>query len=94
MGEITEEILEYLSSRKADQRIFLADLLVDRAHLVMLNEQGLISEEICWKIISALEEIKEDLPLLGGEDIHEAIEAAVIARVGPEGENAYWPITQ
>ena len=85
MGEITEEILEYLSSRKADQRIFLADLLVDRAHLVMLNEQGLISEEICWKIISALEEIKEDLPLLGGEDIHEAIEAAVIARVGLEG---------
>ncbi len=85
LGDVSEEILEYLSSRKADERIFLADLLVDRAHLVMLNEQGLISDDLCQKIVAALEEIEEGLPLGAGEDIHEAIEAAVIARVGPEG---------
>ena len=85
LGEISEEILQYLSSRKADERIFLADLLVDRAHLMMLNEKGLISEELSCQILAALDEIEEGLPLGGGEDIHEAIEAAVIDRVGPEG---------
>jgi len=85
LGEISEEILQYLSSRKADERIFRADLLVDRAHLMMLNERGLISEELCGQILAALDEIEEGLPLQGGEDIHEAIEGAVIDRVGPEG---------
>lgn len=85
LGEISDEILDYLSSRKADQRIFKADLLVDRAHLIMLKEKGLISEDVCLKIISALDEIGERQHLGEGEDIHEAIEAAVIARVGPEG---------
>ena len=45
MGEISADVLDYLSSREADRRIFEADLLVDRAHLVMLREQGLISGE-------------------------------------------------
>ena len=85
MGEISEDILDYLSSRKADQRIFLADLLVDRAHLVMLKERGLISEEVALKIIAALDEIEEGSALRAGEDVHEAIEAAVIVLVGPEG---------
>lgn len=85
LGEISDEILDYLSSRKADQRIFKADLLVDRAHLIMLKEKGLISKDVCLKIISALDEIGERQHLGEGEDIHEAIEAAVIARVGPEG---------
>jgi argininosuccinate lyase (EC 4.3.2.1) len=85
LGEISEDILDYLSSRKADQRIFLADLLVDRAHLVMLKEMGQISEEVASKIIAALDEIEEGSALGAGEDVHEAIEAAVIALVGPEG---------
>ncbi len=42
LGEISEDVLEFISSREADRRIFEADLLVDRAHLVMLREQGLI----------------------------------------------------
>ena len=39
------------------RRIFAADLLVDRAHLVMLKEQGLISSEVCSQIMAALDEI-------------------------------------
>ncbi len=86
MGEISGDVLEYLSSRKADERIFEADLLVDRAHLVMLREQGLISDQVCSQIIAALDEIGEAKSDLGaGEDVHEAIEAGVLARVGPEG---------
>jgi len=83
-GEISQDVLDYLSSRAADVRIFEADLLVDKAHLIMLQEQGLISLEICSKIIAALDGLK--ISDLGeGEDVHEAIESYVLSRVGPEG---------
>jgi argininosuccinate lyase len=87
LGEISGDVLDYLSSRVADERIFEADLLVDRAHLVMLKEQGLISSEVCSQIMAALDEIGKaaDAKSGAGEDVHEAIEAGVLARVGPEG---------
>ena len=84
LGEISEDVLDYLSSRDADKRIFEADLLVDRAHLVMLRKQGLISGEVCSCIIAALDDVTES-DLGAGEDVHEAIEAKVLAKVGPEG---------
>jgi len=81
LGGISGEVLEYLSSREADRRIFRADLLVDRAHLIMLKEQGLITPEECARILQALGQLR--LENLGeGEDVHEAIEAYVLARVG------------
>jgi argininosuccinate lyase len=84
LGAISDDVLMYISSREADKRIFKADLLVDRAHLIMLKEQGLICSEDCSRIIDALDSIDE--PSLGdGEDIHEAIEALVISSVGEIG---------
>jgi argininosuccinate lyase len=78
---------EFLSSLADDERIFAADIAVDRAHVVMLAEQGIIDDEDAGAILSALAEIEAaghgDLP--DGEDVHEAIETAVIDRVGPEG---------
>ncbi|AOW81215.1 argininosuccinate lyase [Halodesulfurarchaeum formicicum] len=78
---------DFLSSMAADTHIFAADLAVDRAHVTMLAEQGIIPAETAGEIFDALEEIEaaghEALP--DGEDVHEAIETAVIERVGPEG---------
>src|SRR5512137_324404 len=87
LGECRQDVLDYLSSRKADERIFEADLLVDKAHLVMLREQGLISVEVSSKIIAALNDLMQagSHSLGAGEDVHEAIEAYVLARVGQEG---------
>jgi argininosuccinate lyase len=87
LGEIRQDVLNYLSSREADEYIFQADLLVDKAHLVMLREQGLISGEVCSRIMRALDDLMEEgsCTLGAGEDVHEAIEAYVLARVGPEG---------
>ena len=77
----------FLSSLDADQRIFEADLAVDRAHVVMLAEQGIITADDAGAILDALDEVEEaghgSLP--EGEDVHEAIESAVIERVGPAG---------
>ncbi|GAB3017804.1 argininosuccinate lyase [Natronobiforma cellulositropha] len=77
----------FLSSLAADERIFAADLAVDRAHVVMLAERDIVDAEVAGAILSALESVEADghggLP--GGEDVHEAIETAVIERIGPDG---------
>ena len=77
----------FMSSLAADARIFEADLAVDRAHVVMLAERGIVADDEAGAILSALDEVEaaghEALP--DGEDVHEAIETAVIDRVGPEG---------
>jgi len=76
LGEISGEVLDYLSSREADRRIFQADLLVDRAHLIMLKEQGWITLEECTRILQVLGQLRQE-DLGEGEDVHEAIEAYV-----------------
>jgi argininosuccinate lyase len=87
LGESLQDVLDFLSSREADERIFLADLLVDKAHLAMLLQQGLVSSELCSKIKAALDDLMNEGPqaLGSGEDVHEAIEAYVLGKVGPEG---------
>jgi argininosuccinate lyase len=78
---------EFLSSLAADERIFRADLNVDRAHVLMLAEQGILTESETAAILTALSEIDieghGELP--DGEDVHAAIETAVIDRVGADG---------
>ncbi|QLH80910.1 argininosuccinate lyase [Halosimplex pelagicum] len=77
----------FMSSLAADERIFAADLQVDRAHTVMLAEQGIVDDEDAAAILDALDDVEAaghgELP--DAEDVHEAIETAVIQRVGPEG---------
>ncbi|WP_459193666.1 argininosuccinate lyase [Halosimplex sp. J119] len=77
----------FMSSLAADERIFAADLQVDRAHVVMLAEQGIVDDEDASAILAALDDVEAaghgELP--DAEDVHEAIETAVIQRVGPEG---------
>ena len=77
----------FLSSLAADAAIFEADLAVDRAHTVMLAEQGIVDDAVAGEILAALDDVEaaghRELP--DGEDVHEAIETAVIERVGPDG---------
>jgi argininosuccinate lyase len=77
----------FLSSLAADERIFAADLAVDRAHVVMLAERGIVEEAVAGEILTALDAVAEagHGALASGEDVHEAIEAAVVERVGPDG---------
>jgi argininosuccinate lyase len=77
----------FLSSLAADQRIFAADLAVDRAHVVMLAEQGIVDADNAGAILAALDDIEAagHGALPEGEDVHSAIETAVIERVGPTG---------
>ena len=78
---------EFMSSLAADERIFAADLAVDRAHVVMLEEQGIVDEADAAAILRALEDVETagHGALPDGEDVHAAIETAVIDRVGDVG---------
>ncbi len=77
----------FMSSLDADARIFDADLAVDRAHTVMLAEQGIVGGDDAAAILEALETVENEShdALPEGEDVHEAIESAVVAEVGPDG---------
>jgi argininosuccinate lyase len=77
----------FLSSLAADERIFHADLQVDRAHVVMCAEQGIVDDEDAGEILAALDDVEAagHGALPDGEDVHAAIETAVIDRVGPVG---------
>ena len=77
----------FLSSMEFDGRLFAADLAVDRAHVVMLAERGVIEESDAAAILDALSDVEaagfDALP--AGEDVHEAVETAVVERVGAAG---------
>ncbi|ERG88828.1 MAG: argininosuccinate lyase [halophilic archaeon J07HX5] len=77
----------FLSSLAADSRIFAADIAVDQAHVVMLAEQEIVADETAGLILEALAAVETaghaELP--SGEDVHEAIETAVIDRIGSDG---------
>jgi len=77
----------FMSSLAADERIFAADLAVDRAHTVMLAERGIVGDDEAAEILSGLATVEDagHGALPDGEDVHEAIESAVVAEVGPVG---------
>jgi len=77
----------FMSSLAGDERIFEADLAVDRAHAVMLAEQGVLADDEVAQVLQALNvvEVEEHQGLPDGEDVHEAIESKVIAIAGDVG---------
>ena len=77
----------FLSSLAADERLFAADLAVDRAHVVMLAEQGIVADADAAAILEALADVEAagHGALPDGEDIHAAVETAVVDRVGAAG---------
>ena len=85
--EQDEDIMRFTSSMEADKRIFDADVEVDRAHVVMLEEQGIINKSDCSAILCGLEKIKNDgIRALDTsyEDVHIALEARLIEMVGED----------
>jgi len=53
-GERTGEMMHFLSSMRSDRCIADADILVDIAHVLMLEKQKIIDPDIAKQLISAL----------------------------------------
>jgi len=87
-SSMNKDMAEFISSMDVDRWIFEPDILVNKAHVMMLCEQNIISKEDCSSILKALDTIKK-----GGfssldtthEDVHVAIESKVIELAGEAG---------
>ncbi|NIM25980.1 MAG: argininosuccinate lyase [Nitrososphaeria archaeon] len=82
--DLSDITLDYVSSIKDDDEIALFDILGSQAHVIMLNEQEIISKNDTKKILTALESLKKEKLdySTNAEDIHELIEALVIKKAG------------
>jgi argininosuccinate lyase len=88
-GERTGEMMHFLSSMQADRHIADADILVDIAHVLMLDKQKIIDREVTKQILPALlemydEGIPDEVFDDRFEDVHAGIESLLIESAGPE----------
>ncbi len=84
-GDVREDVAKFCSSRKDDARLADAVLAINKAHVVMLIEQKIITWQSGAKILSCSPktEISKQLDP-NAEDVHMAVEEAVLAETGPE----------
>ena len=86
---------EFTASIMFDKRLYRYDIEGSVAHCKMLARQGIISTEEEKKIIAGLKDILGDIEAgnftwtLDLEDVHMAVEKALIARVGKAGEKLH-----
>ena len=100
-GERTGEMMHFLSSMRADRCIADADILVDIAHVLMLDKQKIIDHDIaqsscphCWNLYD--EGIPEEAFDDRFEDVHAGIESLLIesAGCGCRRTDAHGTVTQ
>jgi len=85
LTSVRDDVVRFTSSIKDDVRIAEAVVKINRAHVTMLVEQGIIGREDGVKVLKALRGVKlrESYdPSL--EDIHMYVEEEVFRAVGPE----------
>jgi argininosuccinate lyase len=85
--KMDETALMFSSSLDHDKNIFYYVILVDMAHILNLMKSLYVSEEEAKELLKAIIEIRnEGFETLGNyEDVHEAIEAKLIDKVGDSG---------
>ncbi len=72
-----------------DRRMFAQDIAGSRAHVTMLSEVGILTDDERNKILGALDEVEDEMasgrfePASGDEDIHTAVERRV-TEITPE----------
>ncbi len=81
----------FSASVDVDQRLAPQDILGSIAHVRMLSDRGIVSEEECDKIVKGLTAIQKDIEKgkfewdASKEDVHMNIESALIDRIGSVG---------
>ncbi|OPX62162.1 MULTISPECIES: argininosuccinate lyase [unclassified Methanoregula] len=88
-GKRSGAMMHFLSSMQADRHIADADILVDIAHVLMLDKQKILDRSVTKKLLPALlqmydEGVPEEAFDDRFEDIHAGIESFLIADAGPE----------
>ena len=94
-GSVDELAVNFVESLSFDWRLYKVDIVGSIAHAEMLAARELISREELSEIKKGLIEIGDEITAgtftfdLAQEDIHMAIEAALIAKIGPAGKKLH-----
>jgi argininosuccinate lyase len=83
-NDLSNITLDYVSSIDDDTEIILFDILGSQAHVLMLQENKIITKNDAKKILISLESLKNEKfdSSSNAEDIHELIESLVIKKAG------------
>ena len=94
-NKFTPQNLDYILSIDSDRWLFHADVLVDKAHVVMLEERDIISREQSRDILNGLiaieqrgaaefieQELLAQAHAYAHDDVHTAIESVLIRELG------------
>lgn len=84
LGDVCEDVAKFTSSRKDDARLADAVVAINKAHVIMLLEQKIIPLQDGEKILFALAKLQSQALDPNAEDVHMAVEEAVIDETGPE----------
>jgi len=84
LGDVREDVAKFASSRKDDARLANAVLAINKAHAVMLIEQKIIQQQDGAKILSALAKLSSQKLDPDAEDVHMAVEEAVLGETPAE----------
>jgi argininosuccinate lyase len=84
LGNVREDVARFTSSRKDDARLVDVVLAINKAHVVMLMDQKIIQWQDGAKILKALQKQSSQKLDPSAEDVHMAVEEAVLAETGPE----------
>ena len=94
--EKTDKIVDsFNASISYDRRLYSQDIAGSRAHCRMMAKQKIISEEEASQILTALSEIENEMDrgefsfYEAQEDIHSAVEKALIEKIGILGEKLH-----
>ena len=93
--EMEEIVAQFNASITFDQKLYACDIQGSIAHVTMLAECGIISEEEKKQIIATLEKIKNRIAAgevtfnIKQEDIHMAVEGLLIDELGDVGKKLH-----
>lgn len=88
-------VKEFNASIGFDKRMYRSDIRGSIAHVTMLSEQGIVTDDEKEKIVKTLLDIEKDIDekkiefIVDDEDIHMAIESRLIERLGDIGKKLH-----
>jgi argininosuccinate lyase len=86
---VREDVAKFTSSIKDDAKLAKAVVGINEAHVVMLIEQKIIKKPDGTKILQALNKFSNTQLDASAEDIHMAVEEAVLKEAGEAGGNLH-----
>jgi argininosuccinate lyase len=84
LSSVREDVAHFTSSIRDDERLVGAVVAINKAHVVMLVEQKIISHADGVKLLSALSRLSELKLNESMEDVHMAVEEVVLKDAGAE----------